>query len=143
MGVAVAKRGSEPFVHAAARVVAQAVDLSVRLQGPKPAERLQKGEPEGTPYNFEDAINFAVFPSLQGGPHNHQIGALTVALKYAQTPEFKVYAKQVRGGAKVWAARLDSGTAVCSLFPPSVTDTAATHPQDHRSRPGMPLLLRH
>jgi glycine hydroxymethyltransferase len=27
---------------------------------------------------FEEKINFAVFPSLQGGPHNHQIGALAV-----------------------------------------------------------------
>lgn len=39
-----------------------------------------------------------VFPSLQGGPHNHQIGALAVALKHVQTPEFKQYAQQVGGG---------------------------------------------
>jgi glycine hydroxymethyltransferase len=37
-----------------------------------------------------------VFPSLQGGPHNHQIGALAVALKHVQLPEFKAYAIQVR-----------------------------------------------
>ena len=37
----------------------------------------------------------AVFPSLQGGPHNHQIAALAVALKHATTPEFKAYQKQV------------------------------------------------
>ena len=37
-----------------------------------------------------------VFPSLQGGPHNHQIGALAVALKHVQTPQFKTYAAQVR-----------------------------------------------
>jgi len=54
-------------------------------KGVKPADKLKKGEPEGTSYDFEDKINFAVFPSLQGGPHNHQIGALCVALKYAQT----------------------------------------------------------
>lgn len=35
------------------------------MQGPKPAERLAKGEPEGTQYDFEEKINFAVFPSLQ------------------------------------------------------------------------------
>jgi glycine hydroxymethyltransferase len=54
-----------------------------------------KGEPETATYDFEDKINFAVFPSLQGGPHNHQIAALAVALKYAASPQFKTYAKQV------------------------------------------------
>ncbi|KAL3914781.1 MAG: hypothetical protein SGARI_008339, partial [Bacillariaceae sp.] len=42
-----------------------------------------------------DSINSAVFPMLQGGPHNHQIGALAVALKEASQPEFSEYAKQV------------------------------------------------
>lgn len=42
-----------------------------------------------------DAVNAAVFPSLQGGPHNHQIGALAVALKEASQPAFSEYAKQV------------------------------------------------
>jgi hypothetical protein len=35
------------------------------LQGAKPADRLAKGEVEGATYDFEDKINFAVFPSLQ------------------------------------------------------------------------------
>ncbi len=34
--------------------------------------------------------------ALQGGPHNHQIGALAVALKWAATPEFRAYQQQVR-----------------------------------------------
>ena len=55
-----------------------------------------KGDAKDAKYDFEDRINFSVFPSLQGGPHNHQIAALAVALKYAATPQFKVYAKQVR-----------------------------------------------
>ena len=67
----------------------------VCLQGPKPKERLAKGEPEGSAYDYADKIDFAVFPALQGGPHNHQIAALAVALKYAQTPEFKRYIQQV------------------------------------------------
>lgn len=65
-------------------------------KGPKPPK---KGQPEGAVYDFEDKINFAVFPSLQGGPHNHQIGALAVALKQASTPAFKAYAKQVKANA--------------------------------------------
>lgn len=65
-------------------------------KGPKPAK---KGQPEGAVYEFEDKINFAVFPALQGGPHNHQIGALAVGLKQAASPAFKAYAKQVRANA--------------------------------------------
>lgn len=38
----------------------------------------------------------AVFPALQGGPHNHTIAALATALKQVDTPEFKAYAKQVK-----------------------------------------------
>lgn len=38
------------------------------------------------PYTFEDRINFAVFPSLQGGPHNHAIAAVAVALKQVGNP---------------------------------------------------------
>lgn len=32
-------------------------------------------------YDYEDKINAAVFPGLQGGPHNHTIAGLAVALK--------------------------------------------------------------
>lgn len=32
-------------------------------------------------HNFEERINNAVFPALQGGPHNHAIAAVAVALK--------------------------------------------------------------
>lgn len=37
----------------------------------------------------------AVFPGLQGGPHNHQIGGLAVQLKEVATDDFKEYSKQV------------------------------------------------
>ena len=46
--------------------------------------RGQKGEDKvGQPvlYDFESRINNAVFPALQGGPHNHAIGGVAVALK--------------------------------------------------------------
>lgn len=36
-------------------------------------------------YDLEKKINNAVFPALQGGPHQHQIGALAVALKQVMT----------------------------------------------------------
>ncbi|XP_047335106.1 serine hydroxymethyltransferase 4-like [Impatiens glandulifera] len=65
-------------------------------KGPKPEK---KGQAADAVYDYEDRINFAVFPSLQGGPHNHQIGALAVALKQAMSPGFKAYAKQVKANA--------------------------------------------
>jgi glycine hydroxymethyltransferase len=46
-------------------------------------------------YDIEDKINFAVFPGCQGGPHNHTITGLAVALRQAQSPEFKAYQQQV------------------------------------------------
>ncbi|KXL42972.1 hypothetical protein M433DRAFT_297553 [Acidomyces richmondensis BFW] len=51
-------------------------------------------------YDLEGPINFSVFPGHQGGPHNHTITALAVALKQAQTPEFKQYQAQVIKNAK-------------------------------------------
>lgn len=51
-------------------------------------------------YDLEEKINGAVFPGLQGGPHNHTITALSVALKQAQSQEFKLYQEQVMKNAK-------------------------------------------
>ncbi len=51
-------------------------------------------------------IDDAVFPGLQGGPHNHQIAALATALKEAATPAFKAYIQQVRTNARALAAAL-------------------------------------
>ena len=51
-------------------------------------------------YDLEGPINFSVFPGHQGGPHNHTITALAVALKQATTPEFHAYQTQVLKNAK-------------------------------------------
>ena len=40
-------------------------------------------------------INDSVFPGLQGGPHEHQIGALATQLKYVKSEEYKKYITQV------------------------------------------------
>lgn len=53
-----------------------------------------------------EAIDTAVFPSLQGGPHNHQIAAVAVALKEANTPEFRTYVQNVVENAQVLANAL-------------------------------------
>ncbi|KAL7177179.1 hypothetical protein ACSBR2_030504 [Camellia fascicularis] len=102
-GLVAAQEAADPFEYC--DIVTTTTHKSLRgpragmifyRKGPKPAK---KGQPEDAVYDFEDKINFAVFPALQGGPHNHQIGALAVALKQVMTPGFKEYAKQVRANA--------------------------------------------
>jgi glycine hydroxymethyltransferase len=51
-------------------------------------------------------IDKAVFPGLQGGPHNHTTAAIGVALKEAATPEFKNYGRQIVTNAKALAEEL-------------------------------------
>jgi glycine hydroxymethyltransferase len=53
-----------------------------------------------TLYDLEGPINFSVFPAHQGGPHNHTITAVAVALKQAATPEFRKYQELVVANAK-------------------------------------------
>ncbi|KAF1985727.1 SHMT-domain-containing protein [Aulographum hederae CBS 113979] len=60
-------------------------------------------------WDLEGPINASVFPGHQGGPHNHTITALAVALQQAQTREFKDYQMTVLQNAKALAERL--GTA--------------------------------
>merc|ERR1739845_341843 len=56
--------------------------------------------------DIKERIDMAVFPGLQGGPHNHQIGALAAQLLEVATPEFKEYAKNVIANAQALAAAL-------------------------------------
>ncbi len=51
-------------------------------------------------------IDKAVFPGLQGGPHEHNIAAKAVAFKEALQPEFKDYAKQIMKNAKALENKL-------------------------------------
>ncbi len=51
-------------------------------------------------------IDKAVFPGLQGGPHNNIIAGIAVALGEASTNDFKEYSKQVVNNAKVLANKL-------------------------------------
>ncbi|KAJ3601972.1 hypothetical protein NHX12_029733, partial [Muraenolepis orangiensis] len=54
-----------------------------------------------TLFDLEEKVNFAVFPSLQGGPHNHAIAAVA-----AQSPMFREYIGQVLKNSKAMAAAL-------------------------------------
>jgi glycine hydroxymethyltransferase len=83
------------------------------LRGPRGAmifyrKGVRKTDKKGNEelYDLEGPINASVFPGHQGGPHNHTITALAVALAQAQTPEFKDYQRTVLANAKALADRL-------------------------------------
>ncbi|GAA3025812.1 serine hydroxymethyltransferase [Actinokineospora globicatena] len=52
------------------------------------------------------ALDKAVFPGLQGGPHNHTTAAIAVALGEAAKPEFRTYAADIVANAKALAEAL-------------------------------------
>jgi glycine hydroxymethyltransferase len=69
------------------------------LRGPRGAMIMSKAE------HAKD-VDRAVFPGLQGGPHNHTTAAIAVALHEAAQPEFRDYAHQVVKNAQALAAAL-------------------------------------
>merc|ERR1719386_292064 len=65
--------------------------------------------------DIKDRIDMAVFPGLQGGPHNHQIGGLAAQLLEVKSPEFKEYSKNVVANASTLAESLkEKGHKVAS-----------------------------
>ncbi|KAK8076529.1 serine hydroxymethyltransferase mitochondrial [Apiospora phragmitis] len=87
-GMVAAKVVPSPFTFA---------DIGVRKVNKKKQEVM---------YDLEGPINSSVFPGHQGGPHNHTITALAVALKQATAPEFRAYQEQVLANAQALANRL-------------------------------------
>jgi glycine hydroxymethyltransferase len=69
------------------------------LRGPRGAMILCRKE-------FAERIDKAVFPGLQGGPHNHTTAAIGVALKEAAQPAFREYGHQIVRNAKAMAEEL-------------------------------------
>ncbi|AEW96110.1 MULTISPECIES: serine hydroxymethyltransferase [Streptomycetaceae] len=69
------------------------------LRGPRGAMLMCREE-------HAKALDKAVFPGLQGGPHNHTTAAIAVALREAARPDFRTYAHQVVANAKALAAAL-------------------------------------
>jgi len=59
-----------------------------------------------TKYTLEKDINEAVFPGLQGGPHNHSMAGVAVALKQAMRGDFKDYQLQTISNAKTMSEEL-------------------------------------
>jgi glycine hydroxymethyltransferase len=90
------------------------------LRGPRGAMIMSKVE-------HAEAIDKAVFPGIQGGPHLHSIAGKAVAFGEALQPEFKVYARQIvanaqalagaagrRAAARIWRDGQSSDLADCN-----------------------------
>jgi glycine hydroxymethyltransferase len=106
-GLVAGKEYPSPFPYA--DVVTTTVHKTLR--GPRSAlifsrKDKTKDNAKGNEISFSDLIDKAVFPGLQGGPHMNQIAAVAVALKEADSPAFKKYAKQVIKNAKVLSDEL-------------------------------------
>jgi glycine hydroxymethyltransferase len=94
-GLVVAGAHPHPYPHA--RIVTTTTHKTLR--GPRGGMILCDEE-------HAKEIDRAVFPGLQGGPHNHTTAAIAVALKEAATGDFRAYAHQVVKNAKALAAAL-------------------------------------
>ena len=94
-GLIVAGVHSDPAPHA--DVVMTTTHKTLR--GPRGAMILSKAQ-------HAEAVDKAVFPGLQGGPHENTIAGVGVALKEAATPEFREYGRQIVANAKALAAEL-------------------------------------
>jgi len=103
-GLVAAKVNASPFEYA------HVVTMTTRktLRGPVGSIIFARKE-------FIQAINRSVFPGMQGGPQNHSIAGIGVALEEALQPEFKSYARKILKNAQMLASELVStGYAVSS-----------------------------
>ena len=73
---------------------------------PSKEDRFRVGHEDKFPKNLAQKIDSAVFPGLQGGPHNYQTAGIAVALGEALKPEFKIYGKQIVKNAQSLARTL-------------------------------------
>lgn len=85
-----------PFPHAS--IVTTTTHKTLR--GPRGGMILSKEE-------YARDLDRAIFPGLQGGPHNHTTAAIAVALKEASQEDFKDYARRIVANAAALAASLN------------------------------------
>jgi len=76
------------------------------LRGPRGAILMVTNKGLKKDPELADKIDKAVFPGLQGGPHDNQTAAIAVALLEAAQPQFKTYAKQIVKNAKALSKEL-------------------------------------
>jgi len=90
-GLVVAGEHTNPFPHC--HVVSSTTHKTLR--GPRGGIIMTNDE------EFAKKINSAIFPGIQGGPLMHVIAAKAVGFKHNLSPEWKIYAKQVKANARV------------------------------------------
>ena len=90
-GLVVAGEHANPFPHC--HVVSSTTHKTLR--GPRGGIIMTNDE------EFAKKINSAIFPGVQGGPLMHVIAAKAVGFKHNLSPEWKLYAKQVKTNARV------------------------------------------
>merc|ERR1712070_1128134 len=101
-GLVATKQHPSPFEHC--DVVTTTTHKSLR--GPRAGMIFYKYSDKYP--DIKERIDMAVFPALQGGPHNHQIGGLAAQLLEVNSPEFVQYAKEVVSNAQTLAETLKS-----------------------------------
>ncbi|KKU91617.1 MAG: Serine hydroxymethyltransferase [Candidatus Jorgensenbacteria bacterium GW2011_GWA1_48_11] len=94
-GLVAGKAYPSPFPHA--DIVTMTTHKTLR--GPRSALIFSRKQ-------YSAAIDKAIFPGLQGGPHANQIGAVAVALFEAAKPQFPKYARQIVKNTKILASGL-------------------------------------
>ncbi|MBK9266276.1 MAG: serine hydroxymethyltransferase [Polyangiaceae bacterium] len=89
--------------HASPIGIADVVTMTTHktFRGPRGAAIMCKAE-------HAAAIDRAVFPGLQGGPHNHTTAAIAVAAREASQPSFKAYASNIVANAAALASALEA-----------------------------------
>ncbi|GBG34381.1 Serine hydroxymethyltransferase [Hondaea fermentalgiana] len=97
-GLVATEEADSPFEYA--DIVTTTTHKSLR--GPRAAMIFYKKDER----EFGPKIDAAVFPGLQGGPHENAIGAIATQLKEVMSPEFKEYAGQVKKNAQALGAAL-------------------------------------
>lgn len=90
-GLVVAGEHTNPFPHC--HVVSSTTHKTLR--GPRGGIIMTNDE------EFAKKINSAIFPGIQGGPLMHVIAAKAVGFKHNLSPEWKLYAKQVKANARI------------------------------------------
>lgn len=104
-GLVAAGVNQSPFAHA--HIVSMTTHKTLR--GPRGAIVFSRRRYEGdtrisNPVDLSALVNSSVFPGIQGGPHEHTVAGIAVALHETMQPEFKTYARQVVSNAKVLAS---------------------------------------
>jgi len=97
--------GAHPSPHLYADVIMTTTHKTLR--GPRGAMIMVTKKGLMLDPDLVKKIDNAVFPGLQGGPHDDQTAAIAVALKEADSKDFKKYAKQVVVNAKILAKELN------------------------------------